>query len=240
MDDDRWAFEDELEQDDDPPKSSFTDPVPEEDRISGQDQDGVVTVVVSPEADVLSVVLAQQWKHSVDPRGLPSAVVAAANTATIAALARHVDDVARNPPAMPTFGATLASTADESPLGTQDMLRLVEAATAELARFTQQAAAVVDRRITAESGGGHVHGTVTNGQVVEVGIDPSWAAQVRAGEIESEILDVLRQLREAGTPPDLSDGPQGPAIAEIMGLLFDPHRMARRVGLEPSISKEQP
>ncbi|WP_410598899.1 YbaB/EbfC family nucleoid-associated protein [Amycolatopsis sp. lyj-90] len=101
MDDERWAFEDELEQDDDPPRSSSTEPVPEEDRISGQDQDGVVTVVVSPDADVLSVVLTREWKQSVDPRGLHSAVTAAANAATIAAVARQADDVARNPPAMP-------------------------------------------------------------------------------------------------------------------------------------------
>ncbi|EMD29342.1 hypothetical protein C791_4191 [Amycolatopsis azurea DSM 43854] len=115
----------------------------------------------------------------------------------------------------------------------------MEAATAELAQFTERAAAVVDRRITAESRGGHVHGTVANGQVIAVEIDLSWVAQVRKGEIESEILDVLRQLREAATPPGLADGPEGPAIAEIMGLLVDPHRMARRVGLEPSSNREQ-
>jgi len=240
MDDDRWAFEDELEQDDDPPKSSLTDPVPEEDRISGQDQDGVVTVVVSPEADVLSVLLARDWKQSVDPRGLHGAVVAAANAAIIAALARQADEVARNPPPMPTYGASPAATTDESPLGTQDMLRLVEAATAELAQFSQRAAEVADHPITSESRGGHVRGTVVNGQIVAMEIDPSWVAQVRAGEIESEVLDVLRRLREASVPSGLADGPQGPAIAEIMGLLFDPHRMARRVGLEPSISKEKP
>ncbi|WP_410579584.1 hypothetical protein [Amycolatopsis sp. lyj-108] len=240
MDDERWAFEEELEQDDDPPRSSTAEPVPEADRIAGRDQDGVVTVVVSPDADVFAVALSPEWKRSVDPRGLHSAVAAAANAATIAALARQVDDVARNPPAMPTFGATPASIADESPLGTQDMLRLVEAATAELAQFTQRAAEVVDRRITVESGGGHVRGSVTNGQIVDVEIDQSWVAQVRTGEIESELLDVLRRLRGASAPPGLADGPQGPAIAEIMGLLFDPHRMARRVGLEPSISKEQP
>ncbi|OXM54294.1 YbaB/EbfC family nucleoid-associated protein [Amycolatopsis alba] len=239
MDDERWAFEEELERDDDPPRSSAAEQVPAEDRISGQDQDGVVTVVVSPDADVLSVILAPEWKQSVDPRGLHSAVTAAANAATIAALGRQVDDVARNPPPMPTFGATPASNADESPLGTQDMLRLVEAATAELAQFTQRATAVVDRRITAGSRGGHVHGTVVNGQIVAMEIDPSWVAQVRTGESESEILDVLRQLRKAAVPLGLADGPQGPAIAEIMGLLFDPHRMARRVGLEPSISGEQ-
>ncbi|MFI6303452.1 hypothetical protein ACIBCH_16385 [Amycolatopsis thailandensis] len=238
MDDERWAFEEELERDDDPPRSSAAEQVSDEDRISGRDPDGVVTVVVSPEADVLSVVLSSEWKQSVDPRGLHSAVTAAANAATIAALGRQMDDVARNPPPMPTFGATPASNADESPLGTQDMLRLVEAATAELEQFTQRAATVVDRRITAESRGGHVDGTMANGQIVAMEIDPAWVAQVRAGEIESEILDVLRQLREAGTPPGLADGPQGPAIAEIMGLLFDPHRMARRVGLEPSIRGE--
>ncbi|RSN61098.1 hypothetical protein DMH01_17850 [Amycolatopsis sp. WAC 04182] len=240
MGDERWAFEEELEQDDDPPRSSAAEPVPAADRISGRDQDGVVIVVVSPAADVLSVELSTDWKQAVDPRGLPSAVTAAANAATISALARQVNDVAENPPAMPTFGATPASIADESPLSAQDMLRLVDAATAELAQFTQRAAEVVDRRITAESGGGHVRGSVVSGQIVDVEIDQSWVTRVRTGEIESELLDVLRQLHGASTSPDLVEGPQGPAIAEIMGLLFDPHRMARRVGLEPSISTEQP
>ncbi|RSM68021.1 hypothetical protein DL991_42545 [Amycolatopsis sp. WAC 01375] len=81
---------------------------------------------------------------------------------------------------------------------------------------------------------------MTHGQIVDVEMDQAWVAQVRTGEIESELLDVLRRLRGASAPAGLADGPQGPAIAEIMGLLFDPHRMARRVGLEPSISEERP
>ena len=118
------------------------------------------------------------------------------------------------------------------------MLRLVDAATSEINRFTEQAAAVVDRRITAESAGGHLSGSVINGQVVDISIDPMWAGSVRSTEIASEIKDVLQQLHAASTPAEVLDGPQGPAIAEIMGMLYDPRRLSRRVGLLPPLNGE--
>lgn len=234
-DDGRWGFEEAEDWEYDRPGPPPEEPLAADDQIIGQDPDAVVTVTVSPTADVLAVTLARTWKNSVDPRGLHASVLTAANTATIAALARQVEDVERTPPAIPTFGAEHADLTNETPLSTEDMLRLADAAMTELAQFTEQATAIVDRRITAESAGGHVHASMTNGQLVGVELDPSWAARVPSAEIESEIFDVLRHLHRVGSPPGLADGPQGPAIAEIMGLLFDPHRMARRVGLEPAL-----
>ncbi|GAA1030183.1 MULTISPECIES: hypothetical protein [Amycolatopsis] len=237
MDDGRWGFEEaedwEYEQ-----SARAEEPVPDEDRLVGRDPDRIISVTVSPGAEVLAVAVDRDWTRAVDPRGLHSSVVAAANAATMAALARQVEDVQRNPPAPPDFGGSQSRSADESPLSPDDMLRLVDAATSEMNRFTEQAAAVVDRRLTAESAGGHLSGAAINGQVVDISIDPTWAGSVRSTEIASEIKDVLQQLHVATTPPEIINGPQGSAIAEIMGMLYDPQRLSRRVGLLPPLNGE--
>lgn len=233
MNDHRWGFEEaedwEYEETQARPDESNSDT----EIISGQDPDSVVTVNVSPRADVVSVTLAPDWKRAVDPRGLHTSVLAAANAATMQALAWQVEDIERNPPPMPRFGAGQADSADESPLSTEDMLRLTNEVAVELERFSQQASAFIDRQISAESAGGHVQGSAKNGQVLEVSIDANWAAAARNPEIESELVEVLRALHDRSTPGELANGPQGSAIAEIMGLLYDPERLARRAGLLP-------
>lgn len=236
MDDDRWGFEEAEDWEYEQPAQT-EEPVPDNERLVGQDPDQIVSVTVSPSAEVLSVALDSNWTRVVDPRGLHSSVLAAANAATMAALSYQVEEVQRNPPTVPAFGGQ-ADPADESPLSPDDMLRLVDAATAEMTRFADQAATVVDRRITAESAGGHLSGSAVNGQVVDIAIDPAWAGSVRSTEIASEITDVLRQLHAAATPPEIINGPQGSAIAEIMGMLYDPQRLSRRVGLAPPLNGE--
>ncbi|WIX78151.1 ESX secretion-associated protein EspG [Amycolatopsis carbonis] len=238
VDDNRWGFEEAEDWECDQSPIQAEETAPDSERLTGQDPDRIVSVTVSPAAEVLSVALDRNWTRAVDPRGLHSSVLAAANAATIAALARQVEDVQRNVPAPPAFGGRQEDQADESPLGPDDMLRLVDAATTEMARFIEQAATVVDRRITVESVGGHLTGSGINGQVVEISIDPTWAGSVRYTEIESEITDVLRQLHAANTPPEIVNGPQGPAIAEIMGMLYDPQRLSRRVGLALPLNGE--
>lgn len=232
----RWGFEEAEDWEYEEPQETaapsgedFDAPV-----IAGQDPDAIVTVNVSPAAEVLSVELATGWKRDVDPRGLHANVVAAANTATMQALAWQVEEVQQNPPT-PPFGNAQNAPADESPLGTEDILRLADAVSVELERFTQQAATVIDHQISAESAGGHVQGSARNGQVLDVSLDSGWASGVRNSEIEHEITDVLRELHRRSTPGDLVTGPEGSAIAEIMGLLYDPQRLARRVGLIPPV-----
>lgn len=237
MDDGRWGFEEAEDWEYEQP-SRAEEPVPDEDRLVGQDPEQIVSVTVSPDAEVLAVAVDRDWTRAVDPRGLHANVLAAANAATMAALARQIEKVQQNPPAPPDFGGSQSESADESPLSPDDMLRLVDAATSELNRFAEQAAAVVDRRITAESAGGHLSGSAINGQVVDISIDPAWAGSVRSTEIASEIKDVLQQLHTASTPSEVLNGPQGPAIAEIMGMLYDPRRLSRRVGLLPPLTGE--
>ncbi len=237
MDDGRWGFEEAEDWEYEQPARA-EEPALDEDRLVGQDPDRIISVTVSPSAEVLTVAVDRDWTRTVDPRGLHSSVLAAANAATMAALARQMENVQQNPPVPPDFVGSQSGAADESPLSPDDMLRLVDAAAIEMNRFTEQAAAVVDRRITAESAGGHLSGAAINGQVVDISIDPAWAGSVRSTEIASEIKDVLQQLHAANTPPEIINGPQGPAIAEIMGMLYDPQRLSRRVGLLPPLNGE--
>jgi DNA-binding protein YbaB len=208
---DRWGFE---EADD----WEVEDPQPEKavEAVSGQDADGLVTVTVTPTAEVVSVRLAGAWRES---RRLAPAVVSAVNAATARALAWQVE----NPPApVPRVKAAV----DETPITAADALRLVEAVSADLAAFTRRTARAA---VQAHSGGGHVRGTAEGGQVVEMAIDPGWASAARVSEVESELLDALRDLRS--TSPELAGGPTSEAITELAALLADPTAMLRRVGL---------
>lgn len=86
--------------------------------------------------------------------------------------------------------------------------------TADLEQFTRQLAEIADRRVSAASAGQHVSGTAQRGQVLEVSVDPGWAARSRTSEIESELAEVLRELRRRSTPgDDAADGMQGPTSA---------------------------
>ncbi|MEV4027325.1 hypothetical protein AB0K14_31300 [Actinosynnema sp. NPDC050801] len=185
-------------------------------------------MTVDDSADVLSVALAAHWKQVVDPRALGSTVTSAMNAATMQALAEHVErPVAEEPP------ASSIPPQDGSRITPAEATRLMDAVTADLERFKQQVAEVIDRSVTAESRGGHVRGTAQRGQVLDIAIDPAWAHTARNSELEQELLEVLRALRARSAPTDLAQGPQSPAIAELVALVSDPNTLLRRVGLLP-------
>jgi hypothetical protein len=229
--DDRWGFEEaddyEYQELTGPPTSAPTEE-PEE-TLVGNDPDRVVDVVVSTQAEVIAVRLSPHWRRSIDPRGLHSSVVAAANAATMRALARNAENNAENidtaPPAEPVDGA------DESPLSTQDVQRLLDGVSVELGRFTERLSEIVDHPVQVQSSGQHVQGSGQRGQVLHLDIDAGWAARARYTEIESELLEVLRGLHESSTPRELAAGPTGSAISELMDLGRDPQRLMRRLGM---------
>lgn len=195
--------------------------------MSGQDEDRIIDVVVTPDADVVAVHLAPDWQRAVDPRQLPAAVVSAANTATMRALARNVERFE----ATPDDAAAASPGVDDAPLTALDVRRLLDAVSAELDSFTERLSPVVDRRANAASAGGHVRGTAQRGQVLRMEIDADWAGNVRHAELESELLDVLRDLHNASTPRELAAGPASGAISELMELARDPQRLMRRLGM---------
>ena len=231
MDDQRWGFEeaDDWEyQELDGRAASKAAPESEE-TLVGLDPDGVVEVVVSPAAEVIAVRLSPEWRRSVDPRGLHTCAVTAANMATMRALAIGVEQVDFT--AMASQPQQVPVGTDESALTTQDMQRLFDSVATELERFTEQASAVVDCPATVRSAGGHVQGSAQYGQVLSLDIDVNWAGVARHGEIESELFEVLRGLRESSTPNELAAGPTGTGISELMELVSDPRRLMRRLGL---------
>ncbi|MEU5847705.1 hypothetical protein [Saccharopolyspora shandongensis] len=190
-----------------------------------------VTVHVTDAGAVTSVVLAADWRRSVDPRELGAAVLSAFTTATIRVLENQVER-AEQAPSVSAAGEP-AGVPDTSPLGKDDVMRLVDAVSADLKGFTEQLSARVDRTVSVESSGGHVRGSARRGQVLEVWIDSGWAASSRNSEIELELTEVLTQLSEQSSPGELAQGPRSRAIDELHALASDPQLLLRRVGLLP-------
>lgn len=221
----RFGFEEGSEEDR-PPRPSSGERE-QQDLLTGRDPNDVVTVAVNDLAEVQSVTVAAQWRQSVDPRALGSAVSQAANAATVQALAKQVErptELAPDQPPPPPPTERITS---------EQALRLMEAVNADLARYAQRMTEVVDRPTTVESRGGHVRGTAHRGHVLDLEVDPVWTNSARVTEMQQEFLEVLRALRARGVPADLARGPQSPAITELTALLSDPNALLRRVGLLP-------
>ncbi|MEV0052510.1 hypothetical protein AB0H34_18655 [Saccharopolyspora shandongensis] len=139
-------------------------------------------------------------------------------------------DRAEQMPSVSAAGAP-ADFPDTSPLGKEDVMRLVDAVSADLKGFTEQLSARVDRTFSVESSGGHVRGSARSGQVLEMWIDSGWAASSRNSEIELGLTEVLTQLSEQSSPGELAQGPHSRAIDELHALASDPQLFLRRVGL---------
>ncbi|SES11565.1 hypothetical protein [Lentzea albida] len=200
-------------------------PPDDADACIGVDASGAVSVLVEFDGRVRAVRLAARWRDSIDQRALDGAVLDAANDATMRALSRSVEtqgDLAVVPP------APRSAPVDETPLTRADAERLFAAVNAELAMFTAGLDQAVNAPVRAESRGGHgVRGIAQSGQVVRFEID-RWAHAAPNAEMEGELAEVLRALRDRGTP---ATRPTGSAIAELQALASDPAKLLRKVGL---------
>lgn len=205
---------------------------PPEDALEGHDEDGIVTVYVTPDGQVLSTTLASNWKESVNPHELPQRIVAAANAATMRLLSRQLErtglqeSVEGTPPKQAG-----PDEADGPPISVDDALRMIDAVSADLERFNERIAEVANQTVTVDSAGGHVQGTGQQGQVVDVSVDAAWAGRSRNGEIENEITDVLGSLRSQTSASELTNGPQSDSISQLMTLASNPQTLLRRLGL---------
>ncbi|MEV6645531.1 YbaB/EbfC family nucleoid-associated protein [Amycolatopsis sp. NPDC051371] len=225
--DDRWAFEQEYQNWDEPSSVPAGEPETEGPTLAGTDPDGVVEVLVTAAAEIVEVRLSREWRRSLDPRVLDQAVLTAANAAVMRALAKSVEDteidVAHDQPP--------EARGESRPLTTTDVQRLLDSVSVELKGFTQELSAVVDRPAQVESSGGHVSGSAERGHFTTLTIDPSWAARVPHTEIAGELTEVLRELHSASTPGELAAGPRGTAITELIDLARDPRLLMRRLGM---------
>lgn len=195
------------------------------DACIGVDASGAVSVLVEFDGRVRAVRLAARWRDSIDQRSLDGAVLDAANDATMRALSRSVQAQGDLTAAEP---APVGAQVDETPLTRADAERLFAAVNAELAVFTAGLDQAVNAPVRAESRGGHVRGIAQSGQVVRFEIDDRWAHAAPNPEMEGELAEVLRALRDRGTP---ATRPTGSAIAELQALASDPAKLLRKVGL---------
>ncbi|WP_158880727.1 hypothetical protein [Amycolatopsis anabasis] len=191
--------------------------------LIGRDRDEVVTITVTDTADVVSVALADGWKQKVDPRVLQHHVTEAANAATARALAARVESADLTRPKPPEVTPT-----GHGQLTRYDLMRLIDAVTADVERLARRAAELTNRQVAVRSRGGHVRVSGVGRQVRQVAMDPNWAWGARNGEIVSELTDAL-QAFNAGAPG--ADVPRGSAIDELTALVADPVRTLRRLGM---------
>lgn len=227
-----WGFEedDEVEA---VRRSTPDESTDDTDPLSGQDARGAVTITVTDTAAIASVRLAPEWRELAEARELGSLVREAANNATAAAVAyqaQRVDiraEVAAGTVAPPR--ASQPPEEEEPPLTREDVRRLLDAVTADLAQFKVQLSTVVDQTVQADSAGEHVTVSGRQGQVLDVSLDVSWLFTARESEIENEVRDALTRLADRSTPGELSRGPQSGAINELMQLVSDPQAMVRRI-----------
>lgn len=226
---DRWGFEEDDEWD------VVNAPVEAgsegEDLLRGMDSDEVVTVAVTENLNVRSVVLAPDWRSATDPRDLHSHVLAAMNAATMHVLARQVERVGSGSfsPVTGAPPATSDQSTEETPITKEDAMRLVDAATSDLERFMSTVSAIADTVISVESAGGHVTVSGRKRQLREVTIEADWAARVRPTEIEAELLDVLHRFGAESDLGELARGPRSSAISELQSLAADPRALVRRI-----------
>ncbi|MEV0675717.1 hypothetical protein AB0I60_04250 [Actinosynnema sp. NPDC050436] len=210
------GFEEDDENDRPPPPTASRPAEP----LSGH-ADGV-TVTVDESADIHEVLLDSGWRRLVDPRRLGDAALAAANEATMRALAKQVEQ----PPETPATPAP----PPHRPITRQDAVRLLDEVAADLTAFTRRLAEATGP-VSIESRGGHVHGTSHGGRVTALRVDPQWANQARDSELIAELREVLVALRARSVPAHLAAGPDSPAIAELNALARDPNTLLRGLGL---------
>lgn len=228
-----WGFEEDDEVEDvrrgtPAPEESTDDTEP----LSGQDTRGVVTITVTETAAITAVRLAPDWRDRAEARELGSLVREAANNATAAAVAYQAQRVdIRAEVAAGTVVPPRASQPpeEEPPLTREDVRRLLDAVTADLAQFKVRLSTVVDQTVRADSAGEHVTVSGRQGQVLDVSLDVSWLFTARESEIENEVRDALTRFADRSTPGELARGPQSGAITELMGLVSDPQAMVRRI-----------
>jgi len=228
-----WGFEEDDEVED----VRRSTPAPEEstddtDPLSGQDARGVVTIAVTETAAITSVRLSPDWRDRAEARDLGSLVREAANNATAAAVAYQAQRIdIRAEVAAGTGVPPRASQPpeEETPLTREDVRRLLDAVTADLAQFKSRVSTVVDQTVQTESAGEHVTVSGRQGQVLDVSLDVSWLFMARESEIENEVRDALTRFADRSTPGDLARGPQSSAINELMGLVSNPQAMVRRI-----------
>ncbi|GAA3365815.1 YbaB/EbfC family nucleoid-associated protein [Saccharopolyspora gregorii] len=200
-----------------------------DDLLRGQDPEGVVTVRVTDTGEFRSVELASGWKRTTDPRSLSVHVVAAANDATMRAATAQAELVQSAPPttrAEPVEGIA----ASDDPITAADAMQLINAVSTDLEAFNQRMTDAIGTTVSGQSSGGHVRGTSKQGQILDLVIDATWCSAARNTEIEGELADVLRVLRDRTAPRDVANGPQSPAISQLFALASDPQRFLRRLG----------
>lgn len=193
----------------------------------------MVSVEVGDAGEVLAVSLTADWKRRVDPRRLSTHVVAAANEATLRAATVQTERTPVDKPATAARSAQEAGgiAASDDPITKDAAMQLIAAVSADLDAFRQRLGASVGSTVSAESSGGHVRGTARQGQVLELVVDATWCSSARNAEIEGELAQTLESLQRRTNPPELTGGPDSPAISQLFALASDPQRLLHRLGL---------
>lgn len=224
----RWGYEDD-ELADRTPGDDADEPG---ELVVGRDSDGIVTIALTEASEVVSVKLKSGWRSAVDPRALHSNVLTAMRAAAAEATVRQAQQISQSVSGPSGTGSPPDASephADERPITREDAMRLLDAVKQDLDAFTSQLSSVAGRLVTVESGGGHVQASGQRQQLAALEIDAPWAKVVPDAEIESELRDALASFMDKSSIGELAQGPQSPAISELMDLVANPRQTIRRI-----------
>lgn len=226
-----WGFDqaDDVELDDLAPENSTVD---DSELLIGQDNDQTITISVTPTCTVHSVALTRNWRTQVTPDVLQSKAtqaVQAATTKVISYQAERTDMDSGHGVGTNSPQATSKQSEDDTPITRDHVLQLLSTVSVDVEKFTKNVSSIATKQITSTSSSGRVTVSGTHQVVQTMSLDTRWVDTARDSAIEVEILDALANFFANSSLKELAQGPDSPAITELMSLVADPEGTLRRI-----------
>ncbi|MGL5867017.1 MAG: hypothetical protein ACRCYX_14335 [Dermatophilaceae bacterium] len=222
---------------------------PRQAHYEGGDDAGAVTVRVSPTGVVTHVGVATHWRDRVGPDGLPDAVLAAIQSASLSRLedwGHGVEEAQSGPQprARPVPGVydTLAGQLEDrvrqskSPAEAAAVQAALVEVMDEVLRSVDEVTADLDAALAASvsgrSGSGRVVAEIApTGDLVALTYDHAWLDRAHAANLGRETLAAIDDARRALAGRSIADILAGSRLTELQTMLNNPDAVSQRLGL---------
>jgi hypothetical protein len=185
-----------------------------------------VQVVVDESGAVRDVLLAPNWRRSIQPAALGEALLTSANAAILGAIELPVEL-----PVTPTRPAAADASSDPAALE-REILDLFARFDTDLAAYQRQLLATTAPQV-ATGMNRRVSVTMAGGVVESVQVDVRWAERSRYTEIATEALTAFSVAQQA-TEETRAAVREPSSLARLRELSGDPLALCRQLGLGPS------
>ena len=205
------------------------EPAAEPDLVTGSDEDGLVTMLVTAdEALVAGVSLDPEWRRVIAAADLAPTVLRAYFSARAAAIARQLEILANTPAPEPPPAAADSPLPPAAPTYVRNLITTV---LGQLDAQATRAAHLRTAHVEADSPREAVTVTTTGGQVDTVTIDPEWARRAPVADLTPEIYAAFAAA-QARTAELVSEvGGPTTEMTEFTKLLEDPARFLHLLGM---------